>query len=131
MFPRHNSEVRTFHHLQTNTSHNEMFVWDCTTTFITVKRSLWIARWWISRGWVVRWRITCYGVPLVGLRWITIGLSIGLSVCLRCISNWGRNWLINAWHLLNRGHCHHRLWPKHAVSFVHFNLVLCLKNLPS
>lgn len=69
-----------------------------------------------------RWRITSRWVTLVLWWWV----AIGLPVCRwRWVSNWWRNWLIHSRHLLSRRNCH-RLWSEFAISFVHFDLMLCL-----
>jgi len=69
-----------------------------------------------------RWRITSWWVTLVLGWWV----AVGLPVCRWWwVSNWWRNWLIHSRHLLSRRNCH-RLWSEFAISFVHFNLMLCL-----
>ena len=81
--------------------------------------SPWVAMWRISmRLWIGR-RVT---LSLRGWR-----IAIRLAICLlRCVASMWRNWLVNTWHLLHRRNCHSRLWPKLAISLVHFNLVLGL-----
>lgn len=71
-----------------------------------------------------RLRITCRRVTMSLRGW---EIAVRLPICwLGWISNRWRSRLIETWHLLDWWYCHHWLWPKLAISFIHFNLVLGL-----